>query len=281
VETPRGDYVVGLDLGQAADYTALCVLQRSWVREPDLVDTFTAHYCVAHLVRWQLHTSYTTIVSELADLVQKPPLNYPLLAVDQTGVGRAVVDLVRQAEVKAVLRPITITAGHAVTAGDDCWNVPKKELASTVQALLQDRRLVIAKMPERELLSRELLNFKVKITLNANETFEAWRTRDHDDMVLSVALAAWLAERRRDPHPYPSTAAGVAVNATSSATPPPGPNVPVPDGERVITSDGNRVVPGLPQREHARWWDRVRRPRDSSSAARRGLNGLRGPGGYR
>jgi hypothetical protein len=34
----------------------------------------------------------------------------------------------------------------------------------------------------------------VKITPALNETFEAWRERDHDDLVLSVGLASWLAE---------------------------------------------------------------------------------------
>ncbi len=37
-------------------------------------------------------------------------------------------------------------------------------------------------------------NFKVKITTSANETFGAWREGQHDDMVLSVAMAAWLGE---------------------------------------------------------------------------------------
>ena len=30
---------------------------------------------------------------------------------------------------------------------------------------------------------------------SGNETFESWRERDHDDLVLAVALAAWLGER--------------------------------------------------------------------------------------
>jgi hypothetical protein len=34
----------------------------------------------------------------------------------------------------------------------------------------------------------------VKITEELNETFESWRERDHDDLVLAVALAAWAAE---------------------------------------------------------------------------------------
>jgi hypothetical protein len=29
----------------------------------------------------------------------------------------------------------------------------------------------------------------------ALETLESWRERDHDDLVMAVALAAWVAER--------------------------------------------------------------------------------------
>ena len=33
---------------------------------------------------------------------------------------------------------------------------------------------------------------RVKVTLAGNETFEAWRERDHDDLVLAVALALYV-----------------------------------------------------------------------------------------
>ena len=41
-------------------------------------------------------------------------------------------------------------------------------------------------------MKQELLNFRVKITANANETFNA-REGTHDDLVLAVALPIWLA----------------------------------------------------------------------------------------
>jgi hypothetical protein len=67
---------------------------------------------------------------------------------------------------------------------------------SSVQLLLEQRRLRIAKgLPDAPVLVRELLNFRVTITPSAHETFGAWRENEHDDLVLAVALAAWLAER--------------------------------------------------------------------------------------
>jgi hypothetical protein len=38
---------------------------------------------------------------------------------------------------------------------------------------------------------------------NSHETLEAWRERDHDDLVLAVAIAVWLAECARDGPPPP------------------------------------------------------------------------------
>jgi hypothetical protein len=49
-------------------------------------------------------------------------------------------------------------------------------------------------LPLAPVLVKELEAFQVKITANAHETFAAWRERDHDDLVLSVALAAWVGE---------------------------------------------------------------------------------------
>src|SRR5262249_13915804 len=148
------DYTLGLDLGQAADHTALAVLERRWLRAPDDPHQLLAHYGARHLKRWQLKTPYPAIVDELAALLQAPPaappLAWPLLVPDQTGVGAAVVHLIRRAGLPARLQPVLITAGHEVVLEEGVWHVPKKELVSVLQVLLQARRLKVAALPERE-----------------------------------------------------------------------------------------------------------------------------------
>jgi hypothetical protein len=70
-------------------------------------------------------------------------------------------------------------------------------LVGSVQSALQSGRLKIAKrLAMAETLKKELLNFQVKITAAANEAFGAWRENIHDDLVLAVAMAIWLGERR-------------------------------------------------------------------------------------
>jgi hypothetical protein len=182
------DWVGGLDLGQAADPSALAVLRR---RQGE----GGPHYLVALLERFELGLSYTAQAARVAALFEREPLAGSPLAVDETGVGKAVVDFFRAGTIRALLRPILITAGHKVSREGAGWHVPKKELVSCLQALLQGRRLKVARgLHERQLLAQELENFRVKVTAAANETFGAWREGEHDDLVLAVALAAWLGE---------------------------------------------------------------------------------------
>jgi hypothetical protein len=102
----------------------------------------------------------------------------------------------RWGKLDAVLRPVTITGGNAIVPDDLGWHVPKKELVGVLQMLLTSRRLLVAKnLPDAAVLSKELENFRAKVKLNSmNESYEAWREGDHDDLVLSVAIACWIAE---------------------------------------------------------------------------------------
>ena len=75
--------------------------------------------------------------------------------------------------------------------------VPKRDLVSAPLALMQNGQLKIARgLSLRETPVKELLNFRVKINIStAHDSYEAWREGDHDDLVLSVALACWAGER--------------------------------------------------------------------------------------
>jgi hypothetical protein len=181
------NYVVGVDLGQTADYTAITILEE---REPNSYD-------VRYLERLR-NTPYPSIVRRLDHLVRRLP-ERPSMAVDATGVGRPVVDMIRDANLPASVYPITLTGGDAVVRDGMERRVPKRDVASTIAVLLQTGRLRIARgLRESETLLRELLNFRVKISLSGHDTYEAWREQEHDDLVLAAGLAAWLFENGRD-----------------------------------------------------------------------------------
>jgi hypothetical protein len=156
------------------------------------------------------------------------------MVIDATGAGRPVVDLFLNARMPVEIAPLTITAGSEVREAG--WNVtttraywvPKIELVSTVQALLQTRRLrVVPRLALAEVLKSELLGFKIKITSSANETFGAWREGAHDDLVLAVAMAAWLDERQTS---RPFVAASRRFPTPPSKDRPTGPTHPLARG---------------------------------------------------
>ena len=77
------------------------------------------------------------------------------------------------------------------------YRVPKRDLVSRMQALLQSGRLKFAAgLPHLETLKEELSTFRAKISLDTGHaSFEHWRARDHDDLVLALAISLWRAER--------------------------------------------------------------------------------------
>jgi hypothetical protein len=187
-------FIAGLDLGQVNDPTALAILERPRIH--NLSDPPPV-YAARFLHRFPLGSSYPAIVAGLQEILTHPELNQceVFLAVDKTGVGAPICDMVRP--IFPHLAAISITAGEQASAGPTGFCVPKRLLAATVQQLLQTRRLLVAQsLPQAQQLKSELQNFKVKINLaTGNESFEAWREKDHDDLVLAVAMAAWLGEQ--------------------------------------------------------------------------------------
>lgn len=213
---PTG-YYLGLDLGQAADFSALVVDERAEVRvitlkkkpwQPEPIESGSrtiVRHRVRFIHRYPLGTAYPEIVGSVKGILAQLPEMHdrPELWVDGTGVGRGVVDIFREAR----LSPIAV----AITAGDqarrishDDVRIPKRELASLVQAALQTGRIEIARdLSHSRTLEDELSNFRVKIATGGNETFEG-RSGVHDDLVLALAIAVWAAEKR-------GTGAGAAM----------------------------------------------------------------------
>lgn len=180
-------YYIGVDLGQTNDFTAVAVVART----PG-VDGLA----LPHLQRFPLHQPYPDMIGTIRKLAMSPALDRAPLIVDQTGVGRPVVDLLRTAIGVGRIIPVTITSGHAASLqADGSRHVPKKDLVTSLVGLLEDRRLKVARqLVEARTLVDELLNFKMQITPAANVTYGAWRSGQHDDLVLAVALACWWAE---------------------------------------------------------------------------------------
>lgn len=201
-------FVIGVDLAQAHDFTAVAVLEvvpqkRYEMSQPSKyrlqrlieIETPPILHC-RHLERYR-DLRYPKVVDKVAQLCQTPELRGADLVLDATGVGRAVFDLFTQQ-----LSPIgvQITGGNVVHHDDNSgfWNVPKRELVSSVQAPLSDGRLKFAdSLPLLDVLMEELVNFRVKVSVSGHDSYEAWREGMHDDLCLATMLACWWAGKPR------------------------------------------------------------------------------------
>jgi hypothetical protein len=215
------NYYIGLDLGQSSDYTALSLVEEPvWVSPPGewrspsafvprtaerlLAENFhlgrppNPPLAVRHLERLDLGTPYPRIVERVGALLRSATLDGRRVAflVDKTGVGAAVVDAFEHSG----LAPISVTIHGGSAVGREPkrrgYRVPKRDLVSAVQVLLQNGELKIAEaLPEAATLKKELLNFRVKIDpRTAHDSYEHWREGDHDDLVLATAMACWYRQ---------------------------------------------------------------------------------------
>jgi hypothetical protein len=89
---------------------------------------------------------------------------------------------------------ITITRGDTVMTEGLEARLPKRDLVSTVALLLQTGRLRVAEsLRDARALEKALRSFRAKVT--GQDGDDAWREGDHGDLVLAVALAAWLGQK--------------------------------------------------------------------------------------
>lgn len=184
-------FLLGLDLGQVRDYTAMVIVERIMPKHPG--DNIEYH--LRHMERFELGTPYPEIVDEVSHLLNAPELrDCTSLIVDGTGVGIPVVEMFLNAGLSPT--PIWITGGESVSKNGRIFRVPKRDLVSVLQVCFQTSRLKISSSIDmRDILVNELMNFKVKITKSANDTYGVWREGIHDDLVLALSMACWCGEQ--------------------------------------------------------------------------------------
>jgi len=186
---------VGLDLGQASDYTALNVQEQKWNAEKKRYE-----YEMRYLDRVR-GMAYPEIVEKVSKILQSEKLrgSEPArLILDKTGVGAPVADMFKIGPIKPI--EITITGGLTASNVPGGYHVPKRDLVFALLAVFQSGRFKIAEgLPLAKPLLDELTNFKVKINTNGHDSYAAWRETQHDDLVLSASLATWYGERFKGP----------------------------------------------------------------------------------
>jgi len=225
-------YSVGCDLGQASDFTAVAVLEKTVVPRRDAMFSPVGEspgnrlvegdivYDLVYLKRPKLGTPYDTIARRVADLIcELEPqgafgeLGQVTLCVDGTGVGRGVVDMLntefkrRGASSKSVprvdFRRVSVTGSQTQLKRPErtngYWSVPKKDLVFPAVVAFQQGLIRIARgIQDREALVNELKNYKRTTNIaTGNLAFEPWRESAHDDLLFAVCLALWGWQTRK------------------------------------------------------------------------------------
>ena len=219
--------VVGVDIGQKQDPTAVVVCERE-TREleparwelPSRVGLFEGGdarriparteqvYVGRHLGRLPLGTPYPEVARHVAGVVEalvRRGVQRPRLMVDATGVGMPVVDLLAEALGKMRARDLiaaTFTHGDRYQQTDEYGrkvstaSVGKAYLVSRLQALLQTARLQLPITPESTVLARELQDYEIRVDEDANDKYGAFKVGTHDDLVTALGLAVCYQEPR-------------------------------------------------------------------------------------
>lgn len=204
---------VGVDIGQKVDNSALCVAEE----EPWEQDRRYKRYVVRFLERRPLQEDYPSVVRRIVEIVDKSiaikcaetPGRFPMLtadgkrsawerqtwlALDVTGVGRPVYDLLKDAfrHSNVFLQAVTFTYGDQFTGrGNRRKEVQlgKAYLVSRLQCLLQQARVKLPSTAEADHLAQELMDYEIRIDPDGNDKYGAFKTGAHDDLVTALGLA--------------------------------------------------------------------------------------------
>ena len=192
------EHIIGVDLGQSQDFSALVVLRRAWWRgaippEPEYMRLW---HQVMSIARWPLGTSYPKIAHDIGEtyaIFDNISPSGVKVVVDKGGPGAPVLEM---QDLKK-LRPtgVTITGGlHVSEREDGSLTVPKRDICSALIVAAQGGNIKVA--TDNELageFDKEIAAFGYKVNLNSGETYESQQSSVHDDMVLAAAMALWYS----------------------------------------------------------------------------------------
>jgi hypothetical protein len=116
---------------------------------------------------------------------------------DATGVGAAVLDLLRGADLRCGIEPVILTAGERERYQAGTWRVPKRDLITGLRVMLEKRELALSRrMAGADMLATDLAAMASRSTSGGRVSFGAWQAGEHDDLVVATALACWRARRK-------------------------------------------------------------------------------------
>lgn len=193
MDTKPGTVRVGVDVGQAHDYTAIIVTEE--VMGVEGRPLFHAR----SIERLPLGTTYEAIAERTAQIVDNlhtlderrraagVPGFQTLLLVDAIGTGRPVIEMMHSRKLKPI--SITLTGGDGVIQHDRYTvSVGKSFMIGAMQALLQNEQWALGDDDLADIVIREAQAYQIKVSEAGHASFAA-RSGAHDDLVCAAGLS--------------------------------------------------------------------------------------------
>jgi hypothetical protein len=216
------EYILVSDIGKKRDSFALMLFHdnaqivegNKTLGTPDRV----IHFYNIELIEKHQGLGYEGQADRIASVMKHPELimNTDLL-IDGTGVGDAVVELVRKRGLLPI--PIIFSGGnspieHHAEFGNifkdsgakfsgiqviDNITVPKKDLVNAGSVIMGQGRIRVAPQRWKEDFEKQLVNFKGKVNERTKKTkYEAETEQVHDDLVVVFLMGSWWILNRKE-----------------------------------------------------------------------------------
>lgn len=201
-------HLIGVDLGQIVDAAAVTIFEDELVQKPvtkmpldlpprylDVASLLVRRYNLVDMAQWR-GVSYPETAERIKRIVDSPLISRDyILVLDATGVGQAVMDMVRD---NYQLSPIgvTFTSGKSVTQSSYGYNVPKRDLVVNLQVLFQMERIrIAADLALADVFREQLRHYTSKMSKSGNEQFGADEEDVHTDLPMAAAIIMWYSEQ--------------------------------------------------------------------------------------
>jgi hypothetical protein len=209
-KSPQEKWIVGIDVAQMHDHTAVAVVRYSvvpldsWTARPSkwegqiglLRQDTDRFFDLRALERLPNGVPYPQQAAHIERLLGHPELRKADVVVDVTGVGRPIFDLLQDLNLPQSVIGVTITSGERATRhGTTDYSVPKADIIGAVLARLGgekgDGQLRFAdNLSLLEQLREELQNFQL-LSRSATGHEKYGAGKGHDDLVIALGLALW------------------------------------------------------------------------------------------
>jgi hypothetical protein len=198
----KREFLIGLDLGQRRDHSAIVVIEVAEIASKDrspvtFAPTVTKRCTVRHIEQIPLRTPFPAVVERTARIADKLAKDAPTsLIVDATGLGAPVIEMFRIPTARWRLAPVIIGSGYRDNFVDGLWRVSKQDLIGRLQLAFDFNHFTIEPgLHKTEALVEELTSLR-GFQRKQGRIIEA-PGRKHDDMALALCLAWWGVETRR------------------------------------------------------------------------------------